>query len=95
MELMNAKLEKHLRGSVNRRVNCDSANLDKAVDAAIERYASVHGLDSLPDKLRETAALRMDHPELTLSQLAALCDPPVTKSCLNHRLRKLMELAGR
>ena len=61
MELMNAKLEKHLRGSVNRRVNCDSANLDKAVDAAlgqveaIERYASVHGLDSLPDKLRETA----------------------------------------
>ena len=47
------------------------------------------------DKLRETAALRMDHPELTLSQLAALCDPPVTKSCLNHRLRKLMELAGR
>lgn len=100
MELMNAKLEKHLRGSVNRRVNCDSANLDKAVDAALEqveairRYASVRGLDSLGDKLRETAILRMEHPELTLSQLAALCTPPVTKSCLNHRLRKLMELAG-
>ena len=99
MEIMNAKLEKHLRGSVNRRVNCDSANLDKAVDAAleqvgaIERYATVHGLDSLPDKLRKTAELRMEHPELTLSQLADLSDPPVTKSCLNHRLRKLMALA--
>ena len=100
MEIMNAKLEKHLRGSVNRRVNCDSANLDKAVDAAleqveaIERYAHSRGLDSLPDKLRATAELRLSHPELTLSQLAALSDPPVTKSCLNHRLRKLMELAG-
>ena len=99
MEVMNAKLEKHLRGSVNRRVNCDSANLDKAVDAAllqveaIQRYSAIHGLDALPDKLRETARLRTENPELTLSQLVALCDPPVTKSCLNHRLRKLMELA--
>ena len=101
MELMNAKLEKHLRGSVNRRVNCDSANLDKAVDAALEqvdaiqRYARTRGLDSLPDKLRETAELRMAHPELTLSQLSALFQPPITKSALNHRLRKLMELAGK
>lgn len=99
MDVMNAKLEKHLRGSVNRRVNCDSANLDKAVDAALEqveaigRYLSVHGLDSLPDKLQETARLRLDNPELTLAQLAALCDPPITKSALNHRLRKLMALA--
>ena len=98
MELINAKLEKHLRGSVNRRVNCDSANLDKAVDAAlekveaIERFARTRGLDALPDKLRQTAELRLAHPELTLSQLSALFDPPVTKSCLNHRLRKLMEL---
>lgn len=101
MELMNTKLEKHLRGSVNRRVNCDSANLDKAVDAAlgqveaIRRYAAARGLDSLPDKLREAAVLRMEHPELTLSQLSVLCSPPVTKSCLNHRLRKLMDLAGK
>ena len=100
MELITAKLEKHLRGSVNRRVNCDSANLDKAVDAAleqveaIERFARTRGLAALPDKLRQTAELRLAHPELTLSQLSALFDPPVTKSCLNHRLRKLMELAG-
>lgn len=99
MDVMNAKLEKNLRGSVNRRVNCDSANLDKAVDAALEqveairRYAETHGLDSLPDKLQETARLRWENPELTLTQLAALFDPPITKSALNHRLRKLMELA--
>lgn len=99
MEIMNAKVEKNLRGSVNRRVNCDSANLDKAVDAAqgqveaIGRLAAIRRLDSLPDKLREAAALRLENPELTLTELAALCDPPVTKSCLNHRLRKLMELA--
>ena len=99
MEIMNAKLEKDLRGSVNRRVNCDAANLDKAVEAAMAQMEAIRRLEEsgklalLPDKLRETARLRAENPELTLAQLAALCDPPVTKSCLNHRLRKLMELA--
>jgi len=98
MEIMNAKMEKNLRGSINRRVNCDAANLDKTVDAAQEQLAAIRrveatvGLDSLSDKLREASVLRMEHPELTLSQLAELCDPPVTKSCLNHRLRKLVEM---
>lgn len=99
MGIMNAKVEKHLRGSVNRRVNCDAANLDKAVDAAqgqieaIRRLEERCALDDLPDKLKEAALLRRENPELTLAQLAALCDPPVSKSALNHRLRKLMELA--
>ncbi len=99
MELMNAKVEKNLRGSVNRRVNCDAANLDKAVDAAQEQIEAIYRLEArgmlqnLPDKLKETVDLRVAHPELTLSQLAELCDPPVTKSCLNHRLRKIMALA--
>lgn len=99
MELMNAKLEKNLRGSVNRRVNCDAANLDKAVDAAqdqieaIRRLSARMDLSILGDKLSETARLRLEHPELTLSQLAELCAPPVSKSALNHRLRKLVELA--
>lgn len=99
MELMNAKVEKNLRGSVNRRVNCDAANLDKAVDAAQEQIEAIYRLEArgmlqdLPDKLKETVDLRVAHPELSLSQLAELCDPPVTKSCLNHRLRKIMELA--
>ena len=99
MGIMNAKVEKYLRGSVNRRVNCDAANLDKTVDAAqgqieaIRRLEECGALDELPDKLKEAAFLRRENPELTLAQLAALCNPPVTKSALNHRLRKLMELA--
>ena len=98
MELMNAKVEKDLRGSVNRRVNCDAANLDKAVEAALLQVEAIRRLEErgelgrLPDKLREAARLRLDHPEDTLAQLAQRCEPPVTKSALNHRLRKLIEL---
>lgn len=101
MEVMNAKLEKSLRGGVNRRVNCDAANLDKAVEAAQSQLEAIRRLEkgglleTLPDKLREAARLRLDHPSDTLVQLAEQCDPPVTKSALNHRLRKLVELAGR
>ncbi len=99
MEVMNAKLERDIRGSVNRQVNCDSANADKTVAAATEQLSAIQRLEeagrlsSLPDKLREAARLRLDNPELALSQLAALCDPPVSKSALNHRMRKLLELS--
>ena len=99
MAVMNAKLERDLQGRVNRQVNCDSANLDKTVAAAREQLAAIQRLrelgrlDSLPDKLQEAARLRMDHPELNLAQLGALCDPAVSKSALNHRMRKLMEMA--
>ena len=98
MEVMNAKLEKDLRGKVNRRVNCDAANLDKAVEAALAQVEAIRRLEgdgrlaALPDKLQEAARLRLAHPEDTLSQLAEQCDPPATKSALNHRLRKLVEL---
>ncbi len=100
MEIMNAKLEKDLRGSVNRRVNCDAANLDKAVEAAFHQVEAIRTLEergklaSLPDKLQEAARLRREHPEDTLAQLAERCDPPCTKSALNHRLRKLVELSS-
>lgn len=99
MEIMNAKVEKNLRGSVNRRVNCESANLDKTVDAAQSQLEAIRQLETrgvlegLPDKLKEAATLRRENPELTLTQLAELCDPPVSKSALNHRLRKLIALA--
>lgn len=99
MEIMNAKVEKNLRNGINRRVNCDAANVDKTVDAAGSQIAAIRtleaaaGLDALSDKLRQAARLRMEYPELSLSQLAELCDPPVTKSCFNHRLRKVMALA--
>lgn len=100
MEVMNAKLEKGLRGGVNRRVNCDAANLDKVVEAAqgqieaIRRLEQSGELERLPDKLQESARLRLEYPEDTLAQLAQRCDPPITKSALNHRLRKLVELGG-
>ena len=101
MEIMNAKAEKDLRGSVNRRVNCDAHNLDKAVDAAQEQIEAIYTLEQrgmlaeLPDKLKAAVELRMAHPEMTRSQLCTLCDPPVSKSALNHRLRKLLGLAKR
>ncbi len=100
LKLMNAKVEKEVLNSVNRRLNCDEANLDKTVNAsqnqlaAIRRLREAGKLDSLSPKLREAAALREEHPELNLSQLGALAVPPVTKSTLNYRLKKIMELAG-
>ncbi len=99
MEVMNAKLEKDLRGSVNRRVNCDAANLDKAVEAAQGQIEAIRLLEesgvlvTLPEKLQEVARLRREHPADTLIQLAQRCDPPITKSALNHRLRKLIEMS--
>lgn len=99
MNIMSAKVEKELRNSVNRRVNCDTANVEKTVAAALEQIAAIQRLEnsgimkSLPDKLKQTAKLREHYPEASIAELAALSDPPVTKSCFNHRIRKLMELA--
>ena len=99
MALMNTRAEKELRNGVNRRVNCESANLDKAVDAAQEQLEAIRRLyelgrvEELSPQLKETVILRETYPELTLSQLAEEFDPPVTKCCLNHRLRKLVELS--
>ena len=99
MEIMNAKVEKHLRNGVNRWSNCDVANLEKAVDAAQSQIEAIRklergpGLTILPEKIRDTARLRLEHPELSLSQLALVAQ--VSKSCLNHRLRKIMEVAAK
>ena len=99
MEVMNAKVEKDLRNGVNRRVNCDAANAGKVVDAAqeqleaIERLHQLGRIPQLPEKLKETIVLRESYPELSLSELAAEFDPPISKSALNHRLRKLVELS--
>ena len=96
---MSAKIEKEMRNTVNRRVNCDAANLDKAVLASREqveaftRLTESGTINDLPVKLQEVAVARLLQPELTLSELAATFDPPLTKSCLNHRIRKLMEIS--
>lgn len=96
MEIMEAKVEKDMRNAVNRKVNCDSANADKIVSASqaqldrIRRLDRELGLENLPSDLQETALLRVANPEASLAELAMLSDPPVSKSCINHRLRKLM-----
>ncbi len=98
MDIMSAKVEKDMRNTINRRVNCDSANADKIVSAAQEQLEAIRrieqklGLDELPEKLRETALLRIANPDSSISDLAALSMPSVSKSCMNHRLRKLLEL---
>lgn len=100
MDIMSAKIEKDMRNSVNRRVNCDSANADKIVLAAqdqleaIRRIERTTGLDDLPEKLREAALLRIANPEASLTDLAQLAIPSVSKSCISHRLKKLTEYLG-
>ena len=99
MELMSAKIEKDMRNSVNRKVNCDTANVTRTVDAAAAQIEAIKAieragaLEALPEKLKQTAGLRLKNPELSIKDLAEISTPPVTKSCLNHRLRKLVELS--
>lgn len=99
MDVMTAKVDKEIRNGANRAMNCDMANVNKMLDAAREQVNAIERLrrssqwDKLPEKLRQTAALRLEFPELSLVQLAERCEPPVTKSCMNHRMRKLMEEA--
>jgi len=100
MGVMTAKVEKEMRNTITRQINCDSANADKVVSAAqeqldaIRRIAKEVGLDALSEPLRDAALLRITNPAASLSDLAQLSYPKVTKSCLSHRLHKLMELAS-
>ena len=96
MNIMTAKVEKEMRNTITRRVNCDSANADKVVAAAqeqidaIRRIVREYGIDALPEPLKDAALLRIANPEASLADLATLSYPPVTKSCLSHRLKKIM-----
>jgi DNA-binding protein WhiA len=101
MELENIRILKDMRNSVNRQVNCETANINKTVSAAVKQIEDIEyirdtiGLDDLPDNLREVARERLERPESTLKELGEALDPPVGKSGVNHRLRKLCDLAGR
>ena len=100
MGVMEAKIEKDMKNKINRIVNCDNANTSKVVEAAQAQIAAIRALErqgrlqELPEKLRQTAHLRMDNPEANLQELGELFSPPVSKSAVNHRLRKLVELAN-
>ena len=99
--MMNAKIESDIRNTANRVANCETNNIEKAVAAsarqisAIEDLASRGLLSSLSEELEKTARLRLEHRDLSLSQLAALCVPPITKPGLSHRLSKIVAIAGR
>ncbi len=99
LEIMRVKIVKDFRNRANRSVNCESANIDKTVKAAnksiqdIEYIFSVMGADSLSPELRETARLRVENYEMPLSELCRLFDPPISRSGLNHRLKKLSAIA--
>ena len=98
MELLNIKIEKEIRNDFNRTANSETANLEKTINASVRQVRAIEeirrtvGLDSLPDDLREVAVLRLKHKELSLSELGALMNPPLSKSGVNHRLKKLMKL---
>ncbi|MGN0325522.1 MAG: DNA-binding protein WhiA [Lachnospiraceae bacterium] len=99
MDLENLRIVKEVRNNVNRRVNCETANLSKTVNAAGRQLEDIiylrdnYGLHKLPVHLREMAEVRLEHEDASLKELGEYLDPPVGKSGVNHRLRKLSELA--
>lgn len=99
MELENLRIIKEMRNTVNRRVNCETANINKTVNAATKQvedilYIEAHkGLANLPDILYEMARVRLENPDATLKELGEMLVPPVGKSGVNHRLRKISEYA--
>lgn len=99
MEIMQVKIVKDFRNRVNRSVNCENANLDKTVAASnkstadIEYIFSTMGADWLSPDLRETARLRLENPEMSLSELCGMFPEKISRSGLNHRLKKLSKLA--
>ena len=98
MQFESLRVEKEVRNSINRQVNCEAANITKTVHAAskqiedIEYLKKYYGLSNLPDGLRAIAEVRLEHPESSLAELGGYLNPPVGKSGVNHRLRKLGEL---
>lgn len=99
MDLENLRILKEVRNSINRRVNCETANITKTVNAASRQIEDIlflrdyYGLQKLPPPLRDMAQARLEYPDAPLKELGERLDPPVGKSGVNHRLRKLSELA--
>ena len=99
MEFENVRILKDMRNTVNRKVNCETANINKTVSAAVKQIDDIRyiqetkGLDKLPEGLKDMALTRLTYPEASLKELGSLLTPPVGKSGVNHRLRKLSEMA--
>lgn len=99
MNFENLRILKEMRNSINRRVNCEAANITKTVNASAKQIEDIKiicetcGLSQLPDNLREMAEIRLEYPDATLKELGGYLSPPVGKSGVNHRLRKISEIA--
>lgn len=99
MEMENVRILKEMRNSVNRKVNCETANINKTVSAATKQAEDIGliqkmmGLEKLPEGLQEIAELRLAYPDASLKELGDLLTEPLGKSGVNHRLRKLSEIA--
>ena len=100
MEFENVRILKEMRNSINRQVNCETANIKKTVSAASRQTADIQyihdtiGFGNLSENLSQIAKLRLDNPEMALKELGEMLDPPIGKSGVNHRLRKLSEIAN-
>ena len=99
MNLENVRILKGMRNTVNRKVNCETANINKTVNAAVKQIEDIEyiqntvGLQRLPENLEETARLRLEYPQASLKELGALLSVPLGKSGVNHRLRKISSIA--
>jgi len=95
----NTRIHKGMRNQVNRLVNCETANLNKSIDAAFRHIKNIQiieeylGLDNIPENLRDTALLRVENPDISLTELGEMLNPPLGKSGINHRMRKLDTIA--
>ena len=100
MELENIRILKEMRNTVNRKVNCETANLNKTVSAAVKQIEDINliektvGISSLPKPLQDMAYVRLENPDASLKELGTLMSPQVGKSGVNHRLKKISEIAG-
>ncbi len=98
MDLLNIKIEKEIRNEFNRTANSETANLEKTIAASVEQVRVIEelqkriGLENLPEDLQAVALLRLAHKEASLSELGQMMNPPLSKSGVNHRLKKLMQL---
>lgn len=99
MDLENVRIVKEMRNDINRKVNCETANLNKVVGAAVKQVEDIHyidqaiGLSRLPEQLEEVARLRLEYPDKSLKELGSFLTTPVGKSGVNHRLRKISNIA--
>ena len=99
MDLENVRIFKEMRNSVNRKVNCETANIHKTVSAAVKQIEDIEFLKTagsfseLSEELLETAGIRLENPDASLKELGLMHNPPIGKSGVNHRLRKLSNLA--